>query len=211
MWFGQREKTWYPLIACILSDEEAILLNDPMKANPKASRPGASEYAPYYGRYISLVPDGDILSLLPVQVDETLTLLRSVPESHAGHRYASGKWSIKEVVGHVIDAERVFAYRALRFARRDQTPLSGFEQDDYVRNGSFDGNLLSDLSAELEQVRRASVLLFRHLDQEAWARSGVASGNEVSVRALAYIIAGHELHHREILRTRYLDPPLSDR
>ena len=168
------------------------------------SKPDASEHVPYFGKYISLVPDGDILSSLTSQLADTLSFLRSIPASRADYRYAPGKWSIKEVVGHITDTERVFAYRAMRFARQDQTPLSGFEQDDYIRNGSFNDNLLSDLCAEFEHVRRASVLLFRHMNKEAWTRRGVASGNEVSVRALAWIIAGHELHHREILRTKYI-------
>ena len=122
----------------------------------------------------------------------------------ATYRYAPGKWSINEVLGHVIDSERIFAVRALRFARADAAPLPGFEQDDYVRSASFDSCSLADLAAELEAVRRSTVFLVRHLSEEAWMRSGIADNAEVSVRALAYIIAGHELHHREILRSRYL-------
>jgi DinB superfamily len=167
------------------------------------SKPDGTEYLPYYGRYISLVPDGEILPVLGQQLDETLTLLRSIPESQAGFRYAPDKWSIKELVGHVIDAERIFSYRALCFARNDRTPLPGYEQDDYIRNASFDDYPLGELADEFESVRRSSIFLFRHLEREAWMRRGVASENEVSVRALAYIIAGHEMHHREILRSRY--------
>jgi hypothetical protein len=168
------------------------------------NRPDATEYAPYYGKYISLVADKDILTLLSRQLDETLALLGSINESQAGYRYAPDKWSIKELVGHLIDTERIFAYRALRFARNDKTPLQGFEQDDYIRGASFDDCALNDLASEFEHVRRSSLSLFNHLSEEAWKRRGTASDSEVSVRALAYIIAGHELHHMEILRSRYL-------
>ena len=167
-------------------------------------KPDATEYNPYYGKYISLVADSDIIALLSQQLDETLALLGSIPESLAGFRYAPDKWSIKELIGHVIDTERIFAYRALRFARNDQTPIEGFEQDNYVRSASFDDSTLAELASEFAHVRRANLFLFKHLDEEAWKRRGTASDNEVSVRALAYIIAGHELHHMEILRSRYL-------
>lgn len=168
------------------------------------NKPDETEYNPYYGKYVSLVPAGDILAKLDGQLSETLALLRSVPESQAGFRYAAGKWSIKELVGHMIDTERIFAYRALRFARNDTTPLPGFEQDGYILNASFDACSLDALAAEFESVRRSTLFLFKHLDSEAWMRRGVASDSEVSVRALAYIIAGHELHHAGILRDRYL-------
>jgi len=174
------------------------------------NRPDETEYAPYYGKYMSLVSGDDILKALSDQVSETLTLLRSVPESQAGFRYADGKWSVRELVGHMIDSERIFAYRALRFARNDTTPLPGYEQDDYILNASFDACSLGDLAAEFESVRRATLFLFKHLDGEAWMRRGVASENEVSVRALAYIIAGHELHHMGILRDRYLSASQPD-
>lgn len=168
------------------------------------NRPEATEYAPYYGKYVSLVADTDILTSLSRQLDETLALLASISEEQAGYRYAPGKWSIKQLVGHVIDTERIFGYRALRFARNDKTPLQGFEQDDYIREASFDDYTLSDLASEFAHVRRSSLSLFKHLNKEAWERKGVASNNEVSVRALAFIIAGHELHHMNILRNRYL-------
>jgi hypothetical protein len=167
-------------------------------------KPDETEYLSYYGRYVSLVPDGDIIALLGEQREGTIALLRSIPESEADFRYAPDKWSIKELVGHVIDTERIFAYRALRFARNDKTPLPGYEQDDYIRNASFDDCPLGDLTSEFESVRQSSLFLFKHLGRAAWLRRGVASESEVSVRALAYIIAGHELHHREILRSRYL-------
>jgi hypothetical protein len=167
-------------------------------------RPDPSEYAPYYGRYIDQIPDGPIVDLLRTQVRGTLDLLRSLPESKGDHRYAPGKWSIKQVVGHIIDGERVFSYRALRFGRGDSTELPGFEQDDYARDGGFDARTLRHLIDELESVRRGTVLLFEGFGEEAWLRKGIASSNPVSVRALAYIIAGHEHHHVKVLREKYL-------
>ena len=169
-----------------------------------ASRPLDTEYAPYYGRYVSRVPEGDVVRTLETQLAETLALLREVPEARAGRRYAEGKWSLKEVVGHMSDTERIFAYRALRIGRGDATPLPGFEQDDYVRDTDFDRVPLADLAAELEAVRRATIHLLRNMDEAALARRGTASGYEVTVRALAYIIAGHERHHVGIIRERYL-------
>jgi hypothetical protein len=169
-----------------------------------ATRPQATEYLSYYERYISLVPDGDVLSTLTEQLDSTLSTLRSLPEEKASFRYAPGKWSVKELVGHVIDGERIFAYRALRFARNDKTPLPGFEQDDYINNATFDDCKLSDLIDEFEHVRRGNLLMFRQLNDEAWTRRGVASDAEVSVRALAYILAGHERHHMKVLKEKYL-------
>jgi len=168
------------------------------------SRPAADEYNPYYEKYISRVPDGDIVEQLTAQVSSTIALLESIPESKGDYRYAEGKWSVKESVLHVIDAERIFAYRALRIARGDKTPLPGFEQDDYVPFSRAAERTLHDIAEELGQVRQASVALFKHLDEEAVSRRGTASNNPVTPRALAYIIAGHELHHVRILRERYL-------
>ena len=167
------------------------------------SRPQPGEYAPYYDRYISLVADNDILNTLDEQRRQTLLVLSGRSEADGDFRYAPEKWSAKEVLGHVCDAERVFAYRALRIARADATPMEGFEQDDYVRNGPFAYRLLSDLIEEYIAVRRATLSLLRNLDEAAWSRRGIANKNEVSVRGLAYIIAGHELHHRRILEERY--------
>jgi hypothetical protein len=174
------------------------------EATAAATRPAKSEYLPFYETYIALVPDGDVVATLANQMNETQALLRSLPASVATYRYAPDKWSVNELVGHLIDSERNFAIRALRFARNDATPLPGFEQEDYVRNANFDAYPLVDLASELESLRQSTVFLFRHIDEEAWMRRGVANNAEVSVRALAYIIAGHELHHREILGSRYL-------
>ena len=167
-------------------------------------KPEKGEFLPYYGTYIDLVGSGDVLATLSTQMDETQALLRSLPASVATYRYAPDKWSVNELVGHLIDSERIFAARALRFARSDPTPLPGFEQDDYVSNSSFDRYPLGELASELGSVRESTIFLFKHLQEDAWMRRGIANGAEVSVRALAYIIAGHELHHREILRARYL-------
>ncbi|MDT5158881.1 MAG: hypothetical protein QOC61_1044 [Acidobacteriota bacterium] len=168
------------------------------------AKPEANEYAPYYEKYVSLVPATDVIETLERQARETLALLRAIPEERGGHAYEPGKWSIKQVVGHIVDGERVFVYRALRFARGDRTPLPGFEQDDYVAGADFDSRSLASLLDEFEAVRGATLSLFRSLDSESWRRAGVASDNEVSVRALAYITAGHEAHHIRILRERYL-------
>lgn len=168
-------------------------------------RPADDEYLPHFARYISLVPEGDIRVLLAKQNESTLALLRGLSESQGGYRYAPGKWSIKELVAHLSDAERIFAVRALRFARADETPLPGFEENDYVENGSFDHFPLADIVSGFENVRRATVSLFRLMSTEASKRRGKANNAEISVRALAYVIAGHELHHLNVLRTRYLE------
>jgi hypothetical protein len=166
--------------------------------------PDASEYAPYYGKYIELVTSNDVVAALEDQPRETVALLSALSEEQGDYRYAPDKWSIKEMLGHVIDAERVFSYRALRFARNDKTPLASFEQNDYVRAGDFGDRRLADLVEEFISVRRATLWVFRPLSPEAWMRRGTASDNPVSVRAVAYIVAGHELHHRRILRDKYL-------
>ena len=167
------------------------------------ARPQPGEYAPYYERYISLVQSNDILTTLDEQRRQTMLLLSGRSDADGDFRYAPDKWTAKEVIGHVCDTERIFAYRALRIARADATPMEGFEQDDYVRNGPFARLPLGELIEDYIAVRRATLTLLRNLDEAAWARRGVANKNEVTVRALAYIIAGHELHHRRILEEKY--------
>ena len=167
-------------------------------------RPGPDEYAPYFEKYVSLVEGEDIVSRLGAQLPDTLALLRGATERQAESRYEPGKWSVKQVVGHVLDFERIFGCRALLFARGEQSPLPGCDQDVLMRGAAFDDYRLSDLSTEFEHARLANASFFRHLSDEAWDRRGVASDAEVSVRALAYIIAGHELHHTRIIRERYL-------
>lgn len=170
---------------------------------PNMTRPDASEHAPYYGKYIALVTGDDVVRALETQGRETAQMLAGLSESQGTHRYATDKWSVKEVMGHITDSERIFCYRALRIARGDRTPIEGFEQDDYVRGAEFDRLTVADLVAEYKCVREATLRLFASLQPEAWTRRGVANKNEVSVRALAYMIAGHELHHRQILREKY--------
>jgi hypothetical protein len=166
-------------------------------------QPQSSEYDPYYANYIASVPGEDAFIVLHDQIQDTIRLLQSIPEDHASFRYAPGKWSIKEVVGHMGDAERVMAYRALRMARADATPLAGFEQDDYVKAANFDTRTLQSLSDEFADVRGATLALFGALDESILKRTGTANNVPFSVRALAYIIAGHERHHVGILRERY--------
>jgi len=169
------------------------------------ARPSVGEYNPYYDRYIALVPDGDIVETFRAQFPETLSILNGIPESRAGFRYAEGKWSIKELLGHVIDAERLFIYRALCIARGDTQSLPGFEEDEYVRVAAFDATPFASLVGEFKSVRDATIWFFSNLDDAAWRRIGTANGSAVSVRALAYIMAGHERHHRKVLQDRYLE------
>ncbi len=167
------------------------------------ARPEPGEYAPFYETYISKVKGSDILGILDAQRLQMAQLFAAHSERDGNFRYAPDKWTVKEALGHVIDSERIFVYRALRIARGDQTPLASFEQDDYVRGGNFAERTLADLAEEFGLVRAASIALFRSLQREAWQRRGVASEKEVTVRALAFIVAGHEIHHRLILEERY--------
>jgi len=172
--------------------------------SPSIGRPEPAEYDPYYGRYISLVDSDDIIATLEKQARDTKALLNPLSSQQADFRYAPGKWSIKEVLGHMNDTERIMSYRAMRVARGDKTPIEGFEQDDYVPTGRFDRRTIQDLLEEFAAIRHATIQLLRHFDTEAGERLGTASRKPVSARALAYIIAGHELHHRRILREKYL-------
>jgi len=167
------------------------------------NRPEAGEFAEYYGKYIVKVPGTDVLGILE---SERLQMSRSFAgrsERDGNFRCAPGKWTIKEILGHVTDAERIFTYRALRIGRGDETPLSSFEQDDYVKRGGFAARALADLAEEFDAVRGASISLFRSFDDEAWGRRGVASQKPVTVRALGFITAGHQIHHRMILEQSY--------
>jgi hypothetical protein len=169
----------------------------------RSARPDATEYAPFYASYVANVPEEDVLAALRSSGRELATMFSAVPESRGGHRYGDGKWSIREVAGHLIDAERIFSYRALRVARGDTTPLPAFDENEYVRNAGSDTRTLADLAEELALVREGSLRLFTSLPPDAWTRRGVASGKEVTVRALAYITAGHARHHARILHERY--------
>ncbi len=167
-------------------------------------RPQTDEYFHYYGNYINRVPEGsDVLAILGSQLDELKTLLHNIDDERACARPAPGEWSIKEVVGHMTDTERIFAYRALRFARNDTVSLPGFDQDEFVKGTDFNRRTLADLLDEFDYQRRANILLFRSLTDEETARRGTASGNPVSARALIYIMAGHVNHHVESLKTDY--------
>jgi uncharacterized damage-inducible protein DinB len=166
-------------------------------------RPQKGDYALYYDKYIALVPSGEFLEILREQHRAMTRRLSPLTDQQAEFRYAPGKWSIKEVLGHVIDAERIFAYRLLRIARGDQTPLAGFEQDGYIQAGNFSARTLTDLLEEFSSVREATITLVRSLDDDAWLRRGIASQKEISVLALAFVIAGHERHHCMILEERY--------
>ena len=167
-------------------------------------RPAPTDFASAYGGYLSLVEDtDDIVSVIEAQSSETQKLLASLNESRAGYRYADGKWSIREVIGHVADTERILGYRALSIARGETQPLPGFDENDYVRNASFDEWKLGDLAEQYALVRRSHIVLFRNLPPESWERRGVANGCEITVNALAWIIAGHERHHVKVLRERY--------
>ena len=167
-------------------------------------RPAADEHAPYYATYTSLVPEGDVRDHLRRQLHETVSMLSGVTDERASRAYGPGKWTLKESLLHVIDAERVFTYRLLRVARGDTTALPGFEQDDWVPHSGANDRSVASLLLEFASVRAATLQLMDSLTSAAWARRGTASGKEVTARALAYICAGHELHHQRIFRERYL-------
>jgi DinB family protein len=168
------------------------------------TRPEAGEYAPSFADYVDrIAEDEDIVPVLVTQLDQTLARLSRIPEARGDYRYAPGKWSIKEIVGHLCDTERVFAYRALRIGRGDATPLPSFDDQAYVAEVRAGDRTLADLAAEWGDVRRATISLFGNLPAEAWQRRGTASDQPISVRALAYIIAGHVRHHLQTLEERY--------
>jgi hypothetical protein len=168
------------------------------------TRPDRTEAAPFYFTYIDQVPDGDIVERLEAQGRELLDLLRGIPESTSLFRYAADKWSIREVLNHINDTERVFTFRALWFARGFESPLPGFDQNVGVAAARADEAAWPVLIDEFQSLRSATLGLFRMLPDEAWARGGIASDKQVSVRALAYMVAGHVTHHVTILRERYL-------
>ena len=170
------------------------------------TRPAANEYAPFFEGYISLVRDEDIMAALEGQIGDVSRALAAVPPERERFRYAPDKWSIRELVGHFIDAERVLGYRVLCIARGDQTPLPGFDEQTYARQSRHDEYPLIELIREFETVRSGHLLLLRHLGEAAWTRLGTANANPVSVRALAFIMAGHVRHHLGVLQSRYQVP-----
>jgi len=168
-------------------------------------RPAPTDYAPYYAGYVARVPAGDLVGILAGQIEDSIALLSTTDAlRRAEYRYAPGKWSLKQVVGHLADVERVLSYRLLRFARSDATPLPGFDETDYANAAASDARRLPDLAAELGAARTATLALLRGLPENAWDRRGRANDVDFTVLALACIIAGHELHHRAIIETRYL-------
>jgi hypothetical protein len=168
------------------------------------AKPDASEYARYFGGYIDAAPDGDILDILSAQRKSFGDFLLAITEERAGYRYDEGKWSVKEVVGHIVDTERIFGARALAIARGERAPLPSYDQDEYVERANFDSRELAGLAREFDGLRRSHVELFGSFEDDAWASRGVAGGNELTVRAIAWILAGHLNHHESVLRARYL-------
>ena len=168
------------------------------------TRPEADEYNDFYAGYVARVPDGDIMAILVDSQAEVEKLLRGLSDAQADFAFAPGEWTIKEVAGHLVDAERAFGYRAYAFARNESSALPGFDQDDYVREGNIGARSLADLLEELDLLRRANLIAFRYLTPEASLWRGIASNNPVSVRALVYILAGHTLYHLADLHEKYL-------
>ncbi len=167
-------------------------------------RPEPNEYAPYYQRYIDLVKGDNPIKALENQIIAMQAFLSEIPEDKENYRYAEGKWSIKEIIGHLIDTERIFGYRALSFARKEKTPLPGFEENDYVAAANFEKRSFYNLVHEYNLVRESHLALFKSFDEQALSQVGNANGNDMSVRAIIFSIAGHELHHLQVIRERYL-------
>jgi hypothetical protein len=168
------------------------------------SRPQPAEFDPYYQKYISLVPEEEIIPALTGQIDDLSRLFENVSEEIGTFAYAEGKWSVKEVLSHLIDGERMFAYRALRVARGDKTPIEGFEQDEYIATSNANNRSFAELLDEFGALRKANLLLVNNISDESSRLMGTASDNPVSARALVYIMAGHVRHHLNILNERYL-------
>jgi hypothetical protein len=181
-----------------------FIVENPARQGGTMSRPDPSEYPEYYTPYVALAPEEEILPALEHNLVELLGLFSSIGEARGDFRYAPGKWSIKQLAGHLTDCERVFGYRALRMARGDATILPGFDHDAYVAAAGFERRPLSDLAVELAHLRRANLVFFRSLSEEEWSRRGRTQAGEFSVRAFAYILAGHERHHRKVLQERYI-------
>lgn len=167
-------------------------------------RPPSTEYPSHFEQYIARVPEPDVMLALAQQATELAQLLAGVSEESASYRYVLDKWSVRQVVGHMIDAERILSCRAVCIARGEKAPLPGFDENEYMQHASFDSCTLNELLKEFELVRASNVLFFRHLHGDARMRIGVANANEVSVRALAYILVGHLRHHIAVLQERYL-------
>lgn len=170
----------------------------------KTSELAPNEYAHYYQNYINKAGEVDLIEELEISVHRLIRFVREIPMDKFDYRYAPGKWTIKDILQHLIDAERIFCYRALRFARKDQTPLASFEEDDYANEAHGDKRSIQDLLTELAVVRQATLSLFKTFDDETLKRMGVASNNPMSVRALGFVIIGHQNHHQQVYEQRYL-------
>jgi uncharacterized damage-inducible protein DinB len=168
-------------------------------------RPLVNEYAPYYKRYVDLVEGNEIVPVLESQINDFLSLMETIPEEQKAYSYAEGKWTIAELLGHIIDTERIMSFRAFWFARNDPTPLPGFEQDDYVKVAGFNNRTLLSIVEEWVQLRKSNIILIKTFDKDALHRRGVANYNQVTVQALLFIIAGHCTHHLSVLKEKYLD------
>ncbi len=167
-------------------------------------KPIEGDYNAYYETYVSKAPNFEILEALSISKNEVISIFNDISEEKSGYAYAEGKWTIKELLSHMIDSERIFAYRALRVSRNDATPLPGFEQDDYVPQSNANNRRLEELLNEYELVRNSTLALFESFSDEMLQRRGTASNSPITVNALAYIISGHERHHIEVLKERYL-------
>lgn len=167
-------------------------------------KPNVTEYAPYHQRYIDLITTDDIFSFFKQQTEEIVALCSNLSEDQVSFRYAEGKWTIKEVLAHIVDSERIFGYRVLAISRGEKNPLPGFAENEYVKNGKYENRSLKSLLAEYAHLSSANLELFKSLDEEMLSQKGTASGKEVTARGLIFITDGHEKHHFEIIKTRYL-------
>ena len=166
-------------------------------------RPAASEYPPFFATYVDKVPEGDILQQLSNQIEDMRHCFGALTPEQAEYRYAPGKWSLKDILGHLADGERIFAYRALRFARSDRTNLPGFDQDTYVTSGEFQNRSVGSLLDEFILQRQANIILFSSMDEDTLARSGMADGKDITVQSILYIQVGHIIHHIQVVKVRY--------
>ena len=170
----------------------------------KISKPAPGEYAPHYATYIQRVEGIDLVAELEHSRERFLTFLRSIPQDKLDYRYQTDKWTTKEVLVHMMDVERIFSYRALRFSRNDSTALSGFDDEAYVAESNASARSLTDITVEYSAIRASTIELFGNINEEMSRRSGIANGKEMSVRAIGYTIVGHELHHMDVIRQKYL-------
>lgn len=168
------------------------------------NKPNTDEYASYFQRYTGLIPNETVLQTLENQFKEAMIIYKGLDKSKIDYRYAEGKWSIKELIIHILDTERIFTYRALRIARKDKTPLVGFEQDDYINNINWDKYPFSSVLDEYDLVRKHTILFFNNMTQEMLEQTGISSEMKMAVSAIPFIIAGHERHHLNIINSRYL-------